>query len=94
MFKESAIANVFILLTPIVAVLIAVLYLSNPKTFIIQTYVVGFVLLFISKCSQFKKGKWFSFGASEMSKMFKKLYWSGYFIMIFSIFIALVSINH
>ncbi len=91
MFKESALANFFMLLIPVFSVFIGLIYF-NPNFYIMLFYVIGFILFFVAKCSQFKKGRWISFGSKEMGKPFKNLYVAGWGFMGFALLITLLTI--
>ncbi len=90
MFKESAIANLVFLLLPVFGIFI-VLVMMNPVFYIMLFYIIGFILFFIAKCSQFKKGRWASFGSKEMGKPFKNLYITGWSFMGFALIITLLT---
>jgi membrane-associated HD superfamily phosphohydrolase len=92
MFKESAKWNAFILYLPVFLGVFLVLLVSNPRFLILSIYSVGLILFFVSKLHQFYKKKWVSFGTSGMKKIYRNLYWAGYSIMGFSVFIAIVVI--
>jgi len=92
MFKESAQWNAFIVFLPVVLGIGGAILLTDPKKFVLMLYIIGLISLSISKISQFYKGKWFSFGPGCMTRVFRKIYWFGYFTMGLSLFSSAVLI--
>ena len=92
MFKESALANLFIILLPVFAIF-TMLVIMSPRFYIMLFYAIGFILFFIAKFSQYKKGKWISFGPKEMGKVFGELYVAGWSFMGLALLIALIAIS-
>ena len=66
------------------------LVIMSPKFYIMLFYIIGAILFFIAKCSQFKKRRWISFGSKEMGKPFRNLYVAGWSFMGFALLIALL----
>jgi len=81
----------FQLLFVIIGVIAAPLiprYLHNFQQLAIDSIIMtmaGFILLLISKISQFKKGIWNSWGSKQMRQPFKFLYWFGYALMVLGV---------
>jgi hypothetical protein len=90
MLKRSAQWNAFFLYSPIIIGLIAGLIFPNPRKAVLIIYVIGLMLFFVAKCSQFYKRKWITFGTVGMKSIYRYVYWIGYCLMGFSVFIALV----
>ena len=98
MFKESAIANVFIVLLPFIIGLFVVFSFNvvmRHPIFLICTswalYGFGFVLFLISKLSTIKSGHLFSFGSSQMTRKNQIFYRAGYSLMILA-FVVTISL--
>ena len=81
MNKQSALANMLIFLGPPIMGMFATLLLAGSKAFVMSIFLIGFALMLVAKYSQFKKGKWVSFGSKSMKKPFKQLYWWGWGLM-------------
>jgi len=55
--------------------------------------IIGFILFLIAKFSVFKKGFWFSFGPKMMGPKFKKLYFSGYGLLLIGVALLFLSMK-
>jgi hypothetical protein len=95
MGQRQAIANVFVFL-PFFIVLIIVFSVSIINTaptfwrFAVPVlYGFGFILFLLAKLSVVRTGTPVSFGSKRMSSGYRLLYRSGYFIMVFSVFLTL-----
>jgi len=94
MNQRSAVINFLFLSAPLSIGLLATIVLTNPQGAWYSLLVCSFVLIFIGKISQFKKGKWISFGSKGMNKIPRAIYLSGWFLLAIAIvFTALVKLN-
>jgi hypothetical protein len=89
MFKESALANLFLLLAPFaIGLLMAMLIpgiMSNPIGYAaaaLSLYWLGFALFAAAKIQNIRKGYVVSFGSSRMSSFWKWAYRFGYTLMV------------
>ena len=96
MFKESAIANLFLSYAPIaVGVLMAILVpgaIKKPGGYAgaaLIFYGIGFALFAAAKIGNIRKGHLWSFGSSQMSRSEKWAYRSGYVLMALGLILAL-----
>jgi len=79
---------IFVFIACVIALFVPSMY-SNPYSLIYKKYLyivgVGFLLFFISKLFQYKKGIWTSWGMVDMPTFGKVCYLLGYALMIFGI---------
>ena len=97
MFKESALANLFLSLAPIaIGLLMAILLpgaMKNPGGYAraaLAFYGVGFVFFAAAKIHNIRKGHLLSFGSSRMSSPWKWAYRFGYALMGLGVFLTMV----
>ncbi len=77
--------EILIVIIGIIAMLLIPRYFHNFQQLAIDSIAMtmaGFILLLISKISQFQKGIWNSWESKQMRKPFKLSYWFGYALMI------------
>ncbi len=96
MFKESALANVFILFAPLVIPLLTVMFLpgamKNPGVYVaaaLDFYGVGFVSFAAAKIQNIRKGHLLSFGSSRMLTPWKWAYRIGYTLMMIGLLLIM-----
>ena len=95
-----AMMNFTILIGPVlIAIVMAYIIppvLFYPKFFILLSwslYGIGLLCFIIAKLSVIKKGKLITFGSFQMSSLHKKLYKTGYLLMIIAFLFTLALIN-
>ena len=94
MNQRSAIINFLFLSAPFSIGLLATVILTNLQGAWYILLTSSLVLISIGKISQFKKGRWISFGSKGMDKSKKKLYLSGWFLLVIAlVFTLLVKLN-
>jgi hypothetical protein len=80
--------EILIVIIGVIAALLIPRYVHNFQQLAIDSIIMtmaGFILLLISKISQFKKGIWNSWGSKQMRKPFKFSYWFGYALMVLGV---------
>ena len=96
MFKESALANLFILFAPLVIPLLMVMFLpgamKNPGGYVaaaLAFYGVGFVSFAAAKTQNIRKGHLLSFGSSRMSTPWIWSYRIGYALTMIGLLLTI-----
>lgn len=73
---------------PIVGILTSIILTGSRETWII--YLLScLILILVGKVSQYKKGKWFSFGCQEMEVPYNYFYLFGWFLLSIAIIISI-----
>ncbi|MGH1542454.1 MAG: hypothetical protein ACRBHB_18665 [Arenicella sp.] len=89
MNKQSAITNSLVFgAIPFIG-LLASLILTSPQESWIVLLLSSLILITIAKVSQFKKGKWVTFGSADMDKPYNYFYLSGWFLLLIALTIGL-----
>ena len=88
MNKESAKINVLLFCgLPIVSILISIILTSSREAWIL--YLLSCLILICSgKVSQYRKGKWLSFGSNGIEAPYKLFYLLGWFLLSIAIVIG------
>lgn len=91
MNKQSALLNIFILIGMPCAALIAGFLLASQKFWFLYL-AFSFVLIFVGKLSQFRKGNWISFGGAKIDSPYKYCYWLGWFLLTIALVVGIATI--
>ena len=90
MNKQSAKINSLVFCGLLIAgILTSIILTSSRETWIL--YLLSCLILISSgKISQYKKGKWLSFGSKDMEEPYNYFYFLGWFLLSIAIIIGIV----
>ena len=82
----------FMFLAVLVGVVLVIgkMFPSSFAVVILILALAGFAMFSVAKISVFKQGLWIEFGSSRMTRTNRILYRTGYVLMLFSVFFALL----
>jgi hypothetical protein len=94
MNQKSAVITFLFLSAPLSSGLLATIVCVYPQGAWHSLLARSLALISIGKISQFRKGRWVSFGSNGMDKLPKNLYLAGWLLLIMAlVFTAMVKLN-